>query len=208
MNQEKYLEQCCVNYKARSKCREVIIPDKLRGASLSTQGCQSSIYSNNICRLEAPLKIIRPTEPGIWLFGFSEVQMRLFLRKLLLRFSFYLFVSSCCCCFFLRDNVWNLRHFKAPSKQNVQFPECPGTGSDLYKHILAQRQCLSDVDSPNTVSQALQKVMHVSSCVNSFSSSERVTGDHFAGIWFKEPVSNFWKNPCSHSHTHDSFDNG
>ena len=161
-NQEKYLEQGCANYKAGSKCRKVLIPDKLRGASLSTQGCQRSIYSNNICQLEAPLKIIRPTEAGIWFLGSLKCRWGCFSEN-----SCCILVFTCFF-FFLRYNDWNLRHFKAPSKQNLQFPECPGTGYDSYKHILAQGQCLPDADSPNTASQAPQKVMHAS-CVNGFS---------------------------------------
>lgn len=113
-NQEKYLEQGCANYKAGSKCRKVLMPDKLRGASLSTQGCQRSIYSNNICQLEAPLKIIRPTEAGIWFLGSLKCRWGCFSEN-----SCCVLVLTCFFVFFLRDNDWNLRHFKAPSKQNL-----------------------------------------------------------------------------------------
>jgi hypothetical protein len=53
-----------------TKYREVImIPDKLRGASFSTRGCQGLLYSNNICQVEAPLKNMRPKEAGIQFLG-------------------------------------------------------------------------------------------------------------------------------------------
>lgn len=62
------------------------------------RGCQRWVYSNNICRAEAPLAITGPAEAGIRFLGPLKCRWGLLLRKLLLLFLFLV-----CCAFIKRD---------------------------------------------------------------------------------------------------------